>query len=77
MLVCSTQLFSRLHPRKHPADPHEHLERSVGLRPSGGRPTALVLYSNHILHSRRKTFRQFEFRAICRVVRSPVSGGDW
>ena len=39
MLVCSTQLFSRSHPRKHPADPPEHLERSVGLRPSGGRPT--------------------------------------
>ena len=38
-LVCSTQLFSRSHPRKHPADPPEHLERSVGLRPSGGRPT--------------------------------------
>ena len=39
MLVCSTQRFSRSHPRKHPADPPEHLERSVGLRPSGGRPT--------------------------------------
>eukprot|EP00966_Prymnesium_polylepis_P004761 109413-Prymnesium_polylepis.1 len=39
MLVCCTQLFSRSHPRKHPADPPEHVERSVGLRPRGGRPT--------------------------------------
>eukprot|EP00966_Prymnesium_polylepis_P106843 2473693-Prymnesium_polylepis.1 len=39
-LACSTQLFSRSHPRKHPAEPPEHLERSVGLRPSPrGRPT--------------------------------------
>eukprot|EP00966_Prymnesium_polylepis_P134662 3112215-Prymnesium_polylepis.1 len=32
-------LFSRSRPRKHPADPPEHLERSVGIRPSRGRPT--------------------------------------
>eukprot|EP00966_Prymnesium_polylepis_P200202 4639530-Prymnesium_polylepis.1 len=31
--------FSRSHPRKHPSDPSEHFERSVGLRPSRGRPT--------------------------------------
>eukprot|EP00966_Prymnesium_polylepis_P165906 3834934-Prymnesium_polylepis.1 len=28
--------FSRAHPRKHPTDPPEHLERSVGLRPGRG-----------------------------------------
>eukprot|EP00966_Prymnesium_polylepis_P304434 7033777-Prymnesium_polylepis.1 len=42
MLVCSTQLFSRSHTRKHPVDPPEHLERSVGLRPSGGAADALA-----------------------------------
>eukprot|EP00966_Prymnesium_polylepis_P102932 2384389-Prymnesium_polylepis.1 len=31
--------FSRSHPRKNPADPPEYLERSMGVRPSGGRPT--------------------------------------
>ena len=41
-LVCSTQLVLRSHPRNHPSDPPEHLERSVGLRPSRGRPSALA-----------------------------------
>eukprot|EP00966_Prymnesium_polylepis_P081206 1881265-Prymnesium_polylepis.1 len=36
-VVCrSTQCFPRSHPRKHLADPPEHLERSVGLRSSRG-----------------------------------------